>query len=199
MSEIAQTRPSLLLRIRDGNDSEAWEQFVDLYAPLVFRYGRRRGMQEADAADLAQEVLWEIAGSIEKLNYDRQLGRFRSWLYKVTQYRFIHWYKRQVRAAVGSGDSKTQLSLEQLVDENSNDNDKWDIDYQRHLFQWAAERVKRQFRESTWMAFWQTAIEGRTPKSVASELNISVGAVYIARNRVTGRLRKAIEEIDDSQ
>ncbi len=197
MSEIAQTRPSLLLRIRDSNDSEAWGQFVELYAPLVFRYARRRGMQEADAADLAQEVLWEVAGAIEKLNYDPQIGRFRSWLYKVTQYRLSQWFKRQVRAAVGSGDSKSQLSLEQIVDENSNDNDDWDVDYQRQLFQWAAARVKNQFRQSTWMAFWLTAVEGRSPQSVASELKTSVGAVYIARNRVTGRLKQVIQEIDD--
>jgi DNA-directed RNA polymerase specialized sigma24 family protein len=58
------TRPSLLARVRDGQDADAWSTFVTLYAPVVYRYVRRRGLQDAEAADLTQEVMVEVARAI---------------------------------------------------------------------------------------------------------------------------------------
>jgi DNA-directed RNA polymerase specialized sigma24 family protein len=50
------TRPSLLVRLCDLSDERAWSEFTEIYGPLVHRCGRRRGLQEADAQDLVQEV-----------------------------------------------------------------------------------------------------------------------------------------------
>src|SRR5438552_1369435 len=85
MPESPQTRASLLVRLRDGHDREAWRQFVDLYAPLVYGFARRRGLQDADAADLMQDVLRAVSGAAGRLDYDPAKGTFRSWLFTVTR------------------------------------------------------------------------------------------------------------------
>jgi RNA polymerase sigma-70 factor (ECF subfamily) len=79
-NSLVGTRPSLLMRIRDGQDAEAWALFVDLYAPVVFQHCRRRQLQDADAADLTQEVLIEVADAIRNFVYQSERGRFRDWL-----------------------------------------------------------------------------------------------------------------------
>jgi RNA polymerase sigma-70 factor (ECF subfamily) len=67
MAEIPATRASLLVRLRDPHNRAAWREFVDLYAPLVYGYARKQGLQDADAADLSQEVLGAVAGAIGRL------------------------------------------------------------------------------------------------------------------------------------
>ena len=64
-----QTRPSLLIRLRDVGDADAWRTFVTIYAPLVHRFGRRHGLQDADAADLTQDVLGEVCRAIRSFEY----------------------------------------------------------------------------------------------------------------------------------
>ncbi|MEM9412951.1 MAG: sigma-70 family RNA polymerase sigma factor, partial [Planctomycetota bacterium] len=71
-------------------------------------------------------------------------------------------------------------------------------EYRDHLFNWACEQIRDQFNESTWKAFWGTAVEGDKPADVADSLGISVGAVYIAKTRVTKKLRAKVATIDES-
>jgi len=83
MNDSHMTRPSLLVRIRDLKDGQAWSQFVKIYSPLIYRYARRCGLQDADAADVTQEVLRKVSRSIGQFEYDRQKGSFRGWLISV--------------------------------------------------------------------------------------------------------------------
>src|SRR5262249_46801901 len=84
MSFPLATRASLLLRIRDPQDRQAWGEFVALYAPLIHAYGRKRGLQDSDAADLTQEVLRRVSRSAGEFRYDPARGSFRGWLLTVT-------------------------------------------------------------------------------------------------------------------
>ena len=85
MIEVPTTRVSLLVRIRDLRDSNAWGEFVEIYGPVVYDYGRRRGLQDADAADMTQDVLRSVAGTIGDFRYDPRRGSFRSWLFTVAR------------------------------------------------------------------------------------------------------------------
>jgi len=95
MTTSPHTRPSLLVRIRDAADREAWRQFVELYAPLVYRFARRRGLQDADAADLTQDVLQAVARSSGRLEYDPRRGTFRGWLFTVDRNKLHTFLRRQ--------------------------------------------------------------------------------------------------------
>ncbi|HMC88034.1 MAG TPA: sigma-70 family RNA polymerase sigma factor [Gemmataceae bacterium] len=198
MEDSPVTRASLLLRIRDGQDKEAWRQFVEIYASLIYGFARKRGLQDADAADLMQDVLRSVASAVGRLDYDPRRGSFRSWLYTVTRNKLYSFLDGQRRHPRGSGDSRAQQLLEEQVGPDDSAA-AWDQEYQRRLFAWAAERVRGEFQESTWQAFWQTAVEGRGPKDVARELNLSPGAVYVAKSRVIARLREKIQEVQDEE
>ena len=92
------TRPSLLIRLRDGGDADAWRTFVTIYAPLVQRFGRRHGLQEADAADLTQDVLGEVCRVMRRFEYRPERGRFRDWLLVITRRQFVRFQKRRARS-----------------------------------------------------------------------------------------------------
>ena len=188
MSTPLVTRASLLLRIRDPQDRLAWGEFVALYAPLVYAYGRHRGLQDSDAADLIQEVFHRVARSVAGFEYDPARGSFRGWLLTVTRNEVRKLAARRVREAGGTGDSDVRQFLEQQPD--ARDEEAWRRDYQWNLFQWAADRVRVEFRDSTWQAFWRTAVLAEDVDQVARELNLSPGAVYVARSRVTARIRR---------
>jgi RNA polymerase sigma-70 factor (ECF subfamily) len=188
------TRASLLLRIRDPKDRIAWAEFVRLYAPLVHAYGRRHGFQDCDAADLTQEVLRLVARSAPGFSYDPARGTFRGWLLTVTRNAVRKLATRNARAAGAAADTEIRRLLEQQADRS--DEDRWRQDYQWRLFQWAADRVRGEFREATWQAFWDTAVLARDIREVARSLRVSTGAVYIARSRVTARIRTEIQAVE---
>src|SRR3984893_2131903 len=104
MAEIPPTRASLLVRLRDPRDESAWKEFVDLYAPLVYGYARKQGLQDADAADLSQEVLGAVAGAVGRLEYDPHRGAFRNWLFTVVRRKLSNWRAARGNRTPGSGD-----------------------------------------------------------------------------------------------
>lgn len=111
MASIPITQLSLLVRLRDARDREAWERFVDLYAPLVFGFVRKRGLQEADAADLTQDVLRQVAQSAKSLVYDPKRGSFRAWLFTVVRNRLTDHWRATGWQAAATGDSSQCWNL----------------------------------------------------------------------------------------
>ena len=93
MADIPSTRASLLVRLRDPRDEAAWTEFVDLYAPLIYGYLRRQGLQDADAVDVSQEVISAVAGAVSRLEYDPKRGSFRTWLFTVVRRKLSNWRK----------------------------------------------------------------------------------------------------------
>jgi RNA polymerase sigma factor (sigma-70 family) len=193
MSEMPSTRASLLVRLRDARDAEAWRQFAGLYGPLIYRFGRRHHLQDADAADLTQDVLQSVSTAVGRLEYDPDRGSFRGWLFTLLHRRLADLLARQQRQGRASGDSDTRSLLQNLPAEEEEDH--WNREYEQRLFAWAAGKARREFARSTWRAFWQTAVSGLGAREVGDALGLSVGAVYVARSRVQARLRQLIAEL----
>src|SRR5215472_2708074 len=91
------TSPSLLIRIRDRGDHLARSQFLEIYQPLIHGFARKHGLQEADAADLTQEVLRAVALAVERLDYDPRRGTFRGWLFTVVRNKLRNFLESQQR------------------------------------------------------------------------------------------------------
>jgi RNA polymerase sigma-70 factor (ECF subfamily) len=195
MTSSPSTRASLLLRIRDPKDRIAWGEFVRIYAPLLHAYGLHRGLQDADAADLAQDVLRCLMGAVPEFRYDPSRGSFRGWLFTITRNALLKMARRRGRQPVGTGESEVRQLLEQQPD-TAQDQEYWDREYQWSLFQWAAGKVRPEFREATWQAFWLTAVQGKEVEAVTAQLELSAGAVYIARCRIMARIREVIQTVE---
>src|SRR5919201_2748623 len=119
------TRASLLVRLRDPNDADAWKEFVRLYAAVIYGFARKRGLQDADAADLMQEVLRSVARNAEKMEYDPKRGTFRGWLYTVTRNKIYNFLNGQKNRPRGTGDSAAQERLDSLPDRADDPDADW--------------------------------------------------------------------------
>jgi RNA polymerase sigma factor (sigma-70 family) len=198
MSDPPTTRPSLLARIRDPRDGVAWSEFVDVYGPLVYDYGRRRGLQDADAADLMQDVLRAVAATADRFAYDPARGTFRSWLFTVTRTKFLDAVRRRRPGDRGTGDTDIHKHLEAKPAGDREGMDvgpeavEWDQAYGQRLLDWAAGQIRSEFRPMTWQAFWLCAVEGCAPRDASAALGMSIGSVYAAKCRVLARLREEV-------
>src|SRR5262245_34572626 len=116
------TPVSLLHRIQQSHAPADWVRFAKLYSPLILYWSSQFGLQEADAADLAQDVLTRVWRQIG--TYHREEGkRFRGWLWTVTRNR---WRERmRKRSESVPSDSRTEPAdpldpVSKLVDEEYN-------------------------------------------------------------------------------
>lgn len=198
MDQSPPTRPSLLVRIRDHADREAWARFVEIYGPLIYGFVRKRGLQDADAVDLMQDVLKSVAGAIERLDYDPARGRFRGWLFTIVLNRLRTDLATQSRRESGSGDSGVAALLQAEPAPDALES-QWEQEHQQRLFAWAGEQLQVEVEPRTWQAFWKTAVDGTPGKEVAQELGMTVAAVYLAKSRVMSRLKELVHEAEGEQ
>ena len=189
------TRASLLLRLRDAQNAEAWEQFVAIYTPLIYWFCCRQGLQEADAADVSQEVMRAVVRAMETFEYDPKRGKFRNWLLTVVRSKMNNLLASRQRQPEPSGQSTVAALLDQQAAPKEESD--WDTEYHRCVFHWAAERIRPGFKEITWQAFWRTTIDQHEGQAVAESLGMSIGAVYVAKSRVLARLREEIQAVDN--
>jgi RNA polymerase sigma-70 factor (ECF subfamily) len=191
MAEFPPTRASLLVRLRDPRDGAAWGEFVDLYAPLVYGYLRKQGLQDADAADLTQDVLGAVAGAVGRLEYDPDKGAFRNWLFTVVRRKLANWRRARRNRPEGGVAGAPDRLLEQRPGPEVTQAG-WEAEWEERVFAWACDQVRRDVTAASWQAFWRTAMEDRPGKQVAAELGLSVAAVYRARSRVLARLKELV-------
>jgi RNA polymerase sigma factor (sigma-70 family) len=183
------TRPSLLGRLRNPADAEAWRTFVDLYTPLVYRYCRRRGFQEADAADVAQEVMTQVMRSIGGFTYDPKVGRFRDWLGAVVRTHVGRFHRKRERQPVAAEDGE----LNGVPDPGADS--EWIGSFREQMTAAALDRIRGEFSTSHWTAFERTWRDGAPAAAVALELGLTATAVYVAKSRVLVRLRDEIAHL----
>ena len=191
MAAIPPTRASLLLRLRDPRDEAAWREFVGLYAPLVYGYARKQGLQDADAADLCQEVLGSVAVAIGRLEYDPARGAFRNWLFTVVRRKISTWRRGRKNDPTGRP-AAAMLEQCQAPEEAG-----WEAEWEQRLIAWACDQARRGVSAATWQAFWRTAVEGQPGKQVAADLGLTLVAVYHARGRVLTRLKELVRSVQE--
>lgn len=190
----ALTRASLLIQLREKDNHGAWQEFVKLYGPIIYGFARKRGLQDADAADLMQDVMRSVSGAISRLEYDQKQGTFRGWLFTITRNKIFNFLSARRIRPQASGDSGTNQLLNSHPDENDG-SETWEQEYQRRLAAMAMEQIRGEFEAKTWRAFELTAVQGTAVAEASQQLSLSAGAIYVAKSRVLARLKKAVDAI----
>jgi len=193
-----ETRDTLLKRLRNPADQQAWEDFVQLYQPLILRFAIRQGLQDADACDIAQRVLLTVGRAAENFKVGVENGSFRGWLSKVTTNAAINLLQREARHR-GSGRSSVWELLKQEPVSEPELSEAWRDEHRSAVFRMAAQQVRNKFTDDVWTLFWRTAVTGDSIDTVATELGKSIGAAYAARSRVLAAIRKSAAQIEQQE
>ena len=193
MTEFPETRDSLLVQVRSAANREAWDEFCMTYRPVIYRLARHKGLQDADAQDLAQQVLMAMAAAVGTWEKSHEAVRFRHWLRRVARNAILNVLSRQPQDRAAGGSSVQELLLEQPADDPQTAA-QIEVEYRRELYLRAAKIVRSDVEPETWRAFELTVIEGRPIDEAAAELDKPVGTIYAARSRIMRRLRQAVQE-----
>ena len=191
------TSTNLLKRVIAG-EQEAWCKFVGIYSALIYSRCRRRGVGEADSADLVQNVLVRVFKSIGSFRRD-QLGQgLRRWLKTIAR-NVISDYLRE--AALGQhGIAQSDLAGLLADIEASDDGSISDPNTEPAsvvILRPVLDAMKIDYEEKTWQAFWRTAVDAEPTADVAADLGISQGTVRQARYKILKRLRDELQELED--
>ncbi|MCU0711641.1 MAG: sigma-70 family RNA polymerase sigma factor [Pirellula sp.] len=195
---LSDTRNSLLLRLHDQRDIAAWDQFVAIYEPLVFRLARSKGFQECDARDIVQEVLLAVAKAIHRWDPHPSKGRFRDWIFRIARNLMINFLSRRKHQSLPTLESWSAF-FETSPEPSRLDPDatqEFDLEYRRQLFWLAADQVREQVKPNTWEAFRLTAIDNLSVAKTARQLGMAEGSVLVAKCRVIARLRVEVAKLE---
>lgn len=184
------TRETLLLRLRDTGNQPAWEEFVSIYAPVLFSHCRKRGLSFEDASDLTQEVVRSVAKAMPGFVYDRARGSFRGWLYTLLRRGISRHFERGGRDPLRRNDGEAAMEGATV---GEHDREIWEHDYRRRLLAWAMKRAKDRFNDRIWRAFEETTLRERPIDEVAAELGMTKNALTVAKCRVTTAIREIAE------
>ena len=198
MQEFPETRDSLIVQVQNPLNREAWDQFAMIYRPVIYRLARQKGLQDADAQDLAQQVLHAVSQSIGRWEKLDPPIKFRHWLRRVVRNAILNALSRQPRDGAAGGTVALDL-LNQHSNPDQDSASQIEIEYRRELYLQAARLVRSDVNKETWQAFELTVVDGLPVEEVARQLGTTPGNVYAARSRIMRRLRKAVKAMEQME
>ncbi len=200
------TSISLLQRASDG-DGDAWRHMVRLYGPIVYRWARHGGLSATDAADVVQDAFMALAKQLRQFDPLAAGSTFRGWLWTITRNKAIDLVRRQSRSPRAIGGDTALRALGELADQvpsaieltasfSAAEPPSSSAADRRLVLRRLLAMLRSRYDESTWSAFWMTAVEGKSPDEVAEALQLNRWSVYKAKSRVLHRLRTELEGLE---
>lgn len=196
MQHWPETNESLILKVKDPADAASWSDFLAIYRPVVVRMACGRGLQHADADDLAQQVFLSVARAIDDWKPEPHQPPFRAWLSRISRNAIVNALTRKKPDAAG-GSTSVQEMLRELPERDDDTTQQVIEESRREAMRWAAEEIRSEFTEMTWAMFWLSSIEGKSVAEVARQHDKTPGAVYMARFRVMQRLKDKVLEVSE--
>ena len=198
VQEFPETRDSLIVQVQNPLNREAWDQFALIYRPVIYRLARQKGMQDADAQDLAQQVLCSVSLSIGRWEKLDPPVKFRHWLRRVIRNAIVNALSRKPQDGAAGGSVALDL-LHQHVNIDRESASQIEIEYRRELYLQAARLVRADVNSETWQAFELTTVDCLPIEEVARQLGKTPGNIYAARSRVMRRLRQAVQALEQME
>lgn len=191
--DFPDTNSSLIARIKNPCDAMAWNEFVAIYQPVVYRMARRRSLQDADAQDIAQQVFASVARAIEGWESETREEPFRAWLATIARNALLKFLGRR-KPDQASGSSSVVNFLNHQVDDDDEVSQEFLQESRMQVVRWAADQIKDEFSQGTWNLFWESVVVGRSVPDVVAATGKSPGAIYMARFKVLQRLKQKVNE-----
>lgn len=178
------------MRIRARDDQEAWRQFHSLYAPLLYRYARTRGLTRADAEEVRDQCLEVVARKMADFEYDKEKGGFRSWLHRIASGKVIDLLRKRPEKVPDT------LDIRDLVDPAPPPDQLWEQHWKHEHLKYCVEQVRGSVSERNYQAFCMLLFDDCSVEEVCVRLGMNANQVYKAKSRVLQRVRKILSELD---
>ncbi|QJW96607.1 RNA polymerase sigma factor [Frigoriglobus tundricola] len=189
------TRVTLLHRLnQDPNDQLSWAEFVRVYGPTIRVWLMHWGLQDADAQDVAQNVLLRLTAKLPQFQYDPNKS-FRGWLKTLTHHAWHDFVTEAGRRTRGSGDTSVLDQL-QSIEAREDLTARVEATFDKELLEVALVRAKARVADTTWQAFKLVALEGVSPQAAADQLGVRVSQVYLAKHRLQKVVQEEIRAIE---
>ena len=203
-SESSSVSSTLLDQLRTLRP-DAWERFVRLYSPIIYRWCRRAGLSAEDAADVLQEVLAAVMLYLPDFRREGPQDSFSGWLATITRNKVRELYRRRQGKAEARGGSTAMQQMAEIAEsaetdlqsKSSEEHIQPDAQSAACLSRRVLELIRAEFEARTWDVFWRVSVGGESPAHVAADLKMNVAAVYKAKSRVLGRFRQILAELPE--
>ena len=199
--ELIPTRGSLLSRLRDLGDQDSWQDFFNTYWKLIYAVAARAGLSESEAQDVVQETVISVAKAIPSFRYDSKVCSFKTWLRVLIRRRIADQFRKR-RPGDGGGergleDTSHTAVMDSIPDSATSDPDNaWDEEWQKNMIDAALERIKGKVNPKDYQIFYLSVLREIPTGEVARSLGVSVGRVYMARHRVSARIKSEVKRLE---
>lgn len=166
------TRTTLLARVKNRSDAAAWDEFHKLYAPLLYRCARGRGLAREDAEDVRDACLEVVARKIGNFAYDRERGGFKNWLYRIASGKVIDLLRKRREKIADSQE------VRDLVDPAPAPNELWDQQWRYEHLKYCVQVVRGSVSERNYQAFSMLLFDDASVEDVCARLGMNANQVY---------------------
>jgi RNA polymerase sigma-70 factor (ECF subfamily) len=192
------TRMSLLLRLKDADDSEGWSRFYELYGKVVFAVAAKSGFSPSDCDDIVQETILCVAKNISEFRYDPKKGSFKCWVLAIAHSRIVDLVRKRYRerrldpARKDESSSKTSL-LGRIPDERVVDvGTLLDAQWEREALETANERVRQKAKPRQYQLYDLGVRQEWSVEDITSKLGVTPNQVYLAKHRIGEAVAKEL-------
>jgi RNA polymerase sigma-70 factor (ECF subfamily) len=193
-ARLPTTCPTLLARLRhDPSNAAAWDEFVEQYGRHIYRWCRQWRLQDADAEDVAQEILLQLARKLRDFAYNPK-SSFRGWLKTIAHHAWRDFVDGRRLARPIADDRIWELL--QSVEAREDLIQKLEEAFDHELLEAAKLQVRLRVAPHTWEAFHLMAIEGVPVTEVAAKVHMQVAMVYVAKSKVQKMLQEEIQKLE---
>lgn len=195
--EFIPTRASLLYRIKDWQNEESWNDFVNTYRRLIYSVALKSGLTSAEADEVLQETFIAVSKNIGGFDYDPKIGSFKAWLMQQTRWRITDQFRKRQRGIAADthrdGETAHTATIERIPDTNGNTLDRiWDAEWRQGLLAAATARVRRRAQPEHYQLYHLFAVQNWPAKKIAETLEVTVNQVNIATHRVKKLIKEEV-------
>jgi len=192
------TNSSLLDGLRDPANRTVWQGFVERYRPMIERFAIRRGMNETDAQDTAQQTLIAFCTAYQQGKYERELGRLRFWLFGIARNQIRNARKRGRHREMQAVDETSGTGLmDRIPDDDADMERHWDEEWRGAVLRQCLDEVRREFDARSIDAFELFAWRGQPAQQVAERLGMTPNAVFIVKHRIMKRIKELLPKMEE--
>jgi RNA polymerase sigma factor (sigma-70 family) len=206
-----QTRPSLLQRLKQGDDTEGWQDFYRIYGKLVRDFAIQAGLTDTEADEVVQETAIAMSRHLPEYRYDPKVCRFKTWLLNQASWRVKDQIKKRKKSAwmtghsthpgdarAPQGDDTTGTSvIHRVPDAAATDMEAvFEAQWHKNLFAAAMERVKRKFSLKQFQIFDLLVLKEWPAAEIAQSLGVTLANVYVTRHRISAAIKKETKRLE---